>query len=72
MLRLAALGATIYTGVGIASMLLGGHFLDYNLLASNPLTGQYVGILLVEFGVGLTVTAVLVMIFNAIANRPTY
>lgn len=72
MLRLAALGATIYTGVGIASMLMGGHFLDYNLLSSNPLTGQYMGILLVEFGVGLTVTTVLVMIFNAIANRPTY
>jgi multicomponent Na+:H+ antiporter subunit B len=72
MLRLAALGATLYTGVGIASMLMGGHFLDYNLLSSNPLTGQYVGILLVEFGVGLTVTTVLVMIFNAIANRPTY
>lgn len=72
MLRLAALGATLYTGVGIACMLLGAHFLDYNVLWSNPVTGQYVGILLVEFGVGLTVTTVLVMIFNAIANRPTY
>ncbi|MCD8494420.1 MAG: DUF4040 domain-containing protein [Burkholderiaceae bacterium] len=72
MLRLAALGATLYTGVGIVCMLLGGHFLDYNVLWSNPVTGQYVGILLVEFGVGLTVTTVLVMIFNAIANRPTY
>jgi multicomponent Na+:H+ antiporter subunit B len=72
MLRLAALGATLYTGVGVVCMLLGGNFLDYNVLWSNPVTGQYVGILLVEFGVGLTVTTVLVMIFNAIANRPTY
>jgi multicomponent Na+:H+ antiporter subunit B len=72
MLRLAALGATLYTGVGIACMLLGGHFLDYNMLATDPATGQYIGILLVEFGVGLTVTAVLILIFNAIANRPTY
>lgn len=72
MLVLAALGATIYSSVGIASMLLGSHFLDYNVLASNPLAGQYLGILLVEFGVGLTVTAVLIMIFNAIANRSTY
>jgi multicomponent Na+:H+ antiporter subunit B len=53
-------------------MLLGGHFLDYNVLWSNPVTGQYVGILLVEFGVGLTVTTVLIMIFNAFANRATY
>jgi multicomponent Na+:H+ antiporter subunit B len=50
-------------------MLLGGKFLDYNMLASNPLTGQYVGILLVEFGVGLTVATVLIMVFNAFANR---
>jgi multicomponent Na+:H+ antiporter subunit B len=72
MLKLAALGATLYTGVGIACMLLGGAFLDYNVLWSNPVTGQYLGILLVEFGVGLTVTTVLILIFNAIANRPTY
>lgn len=72
MLILASMGATLYTGVGIVSMLLGGTFLDYNVLASNPLDGQYLGILLVEFGVGLTVTTVLIMIFNAIANRSTY
>jgi len=66
------LGATLYTGVGLACMLLGGAFLDYNVLWPDPLIGQYVGILLVEFGVGLTVTTVLIMIFNAIANRPTY
>jgi len=72
MLRLAALGATLYTGVGLVCMLLGGPFLDYNVLWPDPLIGQYVGILLVEFGVGLTVTTVLILIFNAIANRPTY
>jgi len=72
MLRLAALGATLYTGVGIACMLLGGAFLDYNVLSSDPLNGQYLGILLIEFGVGLTVATVLIMIFNAIANRSTY
>jgi multicomponent Na+:H+ antiporter subunit B len=69
MLRLAALGASIYSGVGVACMLLGGKFLDYNMLASDPLKGQYVGILLVEFGVGLTVATVLIMVFNAFANR---
>lgn len=72
MLRLAVLGATIYSSVGIACMLLGGAFLDYNVLLPDPVTGQYWGILLVEFGVGLTVATVLVLIFNAFANRPTY
>ncbi len=72
MLKLAALGCTIYTGVGIVCMLLGQPFLDYNALWPNPQIAQYYGILMVEFGVGLTVTAVLIMIFNAIANRATY
>ena len=72
MLQLAVLGATLYTGVGVVCMLLGGAFLDYNVLLPDPVLGQYWGILLVEFGVGLTVATVLVMIFNAFANRPTY
>jgi multicomponent Na+:H+ antiporter subunit B len=72
MLPLAALGASLYTGVGVACMLLGGSFLDYSVLAADPVAGQQLGILLVEFGVGLTVTAVLILIFNAIANRETY
>lgn len=72
MLQLAVFGATLYTGVGLVCMLLGGAFLDYNVLWSDPLVGQYAGILLVEFGVGLTVTTVLILIFNAFANRPSY
>lgn len=72
MLKLAAFGATLFTGVGLVCMLLGGPFLDYNMLWPDPLVGQYAGILLVEFGVGLTVTTVLILIFNAIANRPSY
>lgn len=72
MLRLAALGATIYSGVGLVAFFKGGNFLNYSVLATDPLVGQYLGILIIEFGVGLTVTAVLIMIFNAIANRDSY
>jgi multicomponent Na+:H+ antiporter subunit B len=72
MLRLAALGASIYSGVGIVAFFKGGNFLNYSVLATDPVTGQHWGILLIEFGVGLTVAAVLIMIFNAIANRDSY
>jgi multicomponent Na+:H+ antiporter subunit B len=72
MLRLAALGASIYIFVGIFGMLLGGNFLDYGVLSSNPVAGQQLGILLIEFGVGLTVASVLTMVFNAFAGRETY
>ena len=50
-------------------MLLGGNFLDYNVLASDPVTGQHIGIILIELGVGLTVTGVLLSIFHAFAAR---
>jgi multicomponent Na+:H+ antiporter subunit B len=62
-------GALLYTGVGIAGMLLGGAFLDYSVLRADPVAGQHLGILLVELGVGMTVTGVLLTIFHAFAAR---
>jgi len=59
----ACLGVLIYGGVGVASILLGGNFLEYNVLAHDPVRGQHYGILLVELGVGLTVFSVMVIIF---------
>ena len=67
-LILLALGGIIYGGVGIASMLLGDEFLAYNLLGSSPQSGQHIGILLVELGVGLTVSNVMIALFNAFAS----
>ena len=64
----AALGVLLYTGVGVASMLLGGSFLDYGVLAAEPVAGQHLGILLVELGVGLTVAAVMILLFYAFAG----
>jgi len=67
--RLAALGVLLYGGVGIVS-LLGGHaFLDYSVLAHDPVHGQHLGVLLVELGVGITVFAVILAIFFAFSGR---
>ncbi len=66
-----ALGALLYGGVGVVSMMLGGEFLHYGVLDDHdPAHGQHVGILLVELGVGITVTFVMVAIFYAFAGRP--
>ena len=87
--KLIALGLLLYTGTGVACMLLGGNFLDYDVLEHSFLTtlpasfdflpmdkpirflphGQHLGIFLVELGVGITVTAVMTMIFYAFAGR---
>lgn len=62
-------GALLYGSVGVAGILRGGNFLDYAILAREPLSGQHLGILLIEAGVGMTVTGVLVSIFHAFAAR---
>ena len=87
--KLIALGLIIYAGTGVTCMLLGGNFLDYDVLQHGFLTdlpaaidffpgkkphpflpeGQHLGIFLVELGVGITVTAVMTMIFYAFAGR---
>ncbi len=61
--KLTALGVLIYAGVGITCILLGGNFLDYHVLAHDPVHGQHLGILLVELGVGITVASVMITIF---------
>lgn len=66
---LAASGVLIYAGVGIASLFLGGEFLNYNVLAHNPQHGQHYGILLVEIGVMTTVLGVMITIFYFFAAR---
>jgi len=68
----AALGVLLYGGVGVASINLGGNFLDYNVLNSHsPAHGQHLGILLVELGVGITVTCAMTAIFYYFAGRHT-
>jgi multicomponent Na+:H+ antiporter subunit B len=63
-------GACLYGGVGLLCILLGGNFLDYSVLANDPVTGQQVGILLIEAGVGMAVCGALLSIFHAFAARP--
>lgn len=110
---LVASGVLLYGSVGLASMALGGNFLDYDLLIASPSEhgesghgdlhdvkdhnsenhaaadhdseeqrngshddgghhappGQHLGILLVELGVGFTVTAVIIGLFFLFSAR---
>ena len=66
---LASLGVLIYAGVGIVTLFLGGNYLEYSVLGSTQIAGQHLGILLVELGVGISVFAVMLIIFFAFAGR---
>jgi len=64
-----SIGLLLYAGVGVAALFYGGQFLDYGVLASDSVSGQHLGILLVELGVGITVAAVMIAIFFTFADR---
>ena len=60
-----AVGLLLYIGVGIASLLLGAEFLNYDAFGND---GQHTGILLVETGVFVTVASVMITIFYGFAE----
>jgi len=70
-LRLLSLGGVlIYGGTGVLNLVLGGNFLDYgSLTPAHPSHGEHYGILLVELGVGVTVSSTMALIFYALAGR---
>jgi multicomponent Na+:H+ antiporter subunit B len=71
-----AMGAFIFAAVGVVTMMLGGNFLDYDLLYTEDpnspyfhATGQHIGIIVVEVGVLMTVTCVIAAIFYAFGGH---
>ena len=66
---LSSLGVLLFAGTGVVTMLLGGEFLNYSLLAENAVTGQHLGIFLVELGVGITVASTMLLIFAVFADQ---
>lgn len=66
--RLVPLGVLIFAGAGLPALLKGYRYLDYGALAHGPHGHEY-GILLVEFGVLVTVAASMITIFYAFATR---
>jgi multicomponent Na+:H+ antiporter subunit B len=66
---LAILGIMLYGGTGIACMIMGGEFLNYNMIRNNLTTGQMLGISVIEWGVGLTVFATFSLGYYAFITR---
>lgn len=62
-------GVLLFAGVGVYDLLLGGNYLDYSVMAHDPVHGQHRGIFLVELGVGITVASVMVSVFFTFAGH---
>ena len=68
--KLAALGVLVYAVTGIFSLFMGFNYLDYSVFSPHhPEHGQHWGILVVELGVGITVTGVIICIYYCFASR---
>ena len=66
---LASLGVLLYALIGLLGVALGGRFLDFDPLLAAPHAAQQAGIILVEFGVGVTVASVVMLFFLLFARR---
>lgn len=62
-------GVLLYCAIGLLGVVLGGRFLDFYPLMASPRSAQQLGIQLVELGVGLTVAAVIMLIFSLFIRR---
>ena len=62
-------GLLLYAGVGVAGLIMGGNYLDYSVLAADPVAGQHLGVMLIEFGVGTTVASAMITIFFIFAGQ---
>jgi multicomponent Na+:H+ antiporter subunit B len=69
MLVLAALGVLLYAVTGLFGVILGGRYLDFYPLLPGAHAAQQFGIITVEFGVGVTVATVVMLIFTYFARR---
>ena len=62
------LGVLLYGGVGLISLYFNTEYLNYSILAHDAKHGQHIGILLIEFGVGLTVAGVMLILFHLFSS----
>jgi len=66
---LLAVGVLLFGGTGVVSFYFGHNFLDYSVLLKNSVSGQHLGIFLVELGVGITVASTMITIFYIFASQ---
>ncbi|MDI6787711.1 MAG: MnhB domain-containing protein [Planctomycetota bacterium] len=69
----SSLGVIIYGGIGLLCLLWGGNYLDYAKLPLGTVASKTraFGILGIEIGVGITVMAIMIIVFVSIATHGT-
>lgn len=63
LMQLSAIGVMIYFITGLASLIKGKNYLDYNVLHIDHIIAQKIGIFIIELGVGITVSSSILLIY---------
>jgi multicomponent Na+:H+ antiporter subunit B len=69
LLFLSSIGVLIYSFVGFLSFCFSSNFLDYSIFSNNFLSGEHIGIFIVEIGIAITVFSVLSMLYFLFKHR---
>lgn len=67
--RMSAAGLLLYTGVGAWTLAMGSELLNYSVLGDTPQGGQHLGLFLIELGVCITVSHVMVLIYYVFSGH---
>ena len=69
-LVLACVGVIMFAGIGLLAVAFGGSYLDYDAppLLGDPVAERVLGTLGIEIGVALTVTGVILLVFDALVG----
>ena len=62
-------GALLYGGIGILCLVLGGNYLQYNVLLPDPKLASHLGIIGIEVGIGISVAAVMITLICETVRR---
>lgn len=66
---MTTMGVLIYGGVGCINIIMGKNFLNYSVLLSNTVSGQSLGVFLVELGVFITVFSSMLLIYLILKGK---
>ena len=64
---IAVAGVSLYFVIGLICLFKKTNFLNYSILAKNQVLGQKIGIMAVELGVGIAVSATMLIIYLSLA-----
>lgn len=69
LIKLSSVGVLLYLALGCASLFFGYNYLNYSYLSANKHLAQSLGIFIIELGIAVTVSSVMLLIYYAFDEK---